>query len=366
MGIGMWRLRAGVMLLCGLVAGCETARYADNTYYDYYDAEITGGSGDAGEKCRQRSERGFWKEAVEACTFALSNPAITKRDRGQLEGYLVSAYVGLEEYDKALASANQQLAVYPNFHEALEDRARVYSLMKDDVRALADLGRALELEPRSTSAYVSRAIIYGTQDKLDLAMADLDRALEHDPNDAYAYRIRCRFKLHQGKLPEALSDCSQALELAPSYSLAKVEKGAAQYLTGDYRGAVDTLADFMSYQQEEPYGLLWLHLARRRLGIDDAAVLKEQAQRLDSGRWPALIVRYFEGQVSRETIESAKPDPDPELAGSRRCDIDYFVGEAEVVAGRVDEGRRLLKHAVAQCPSGHIAGVGARAALERM
>ena len=355
---------AAVVLLCGLVAGCET--YKDSSHYDYYGAAYGGGSADAGETCRNKADRGLWKEAVELCTSALADPAITMDDRATLDGYLVRAYFGLEEYEKALASANDIVAILPNSWDALETRAGVYAALEDYDRALADYNRAIEMEPRYNRAHLGRALVYGAQGKLDLAMADINVAVEHDWDDPQAYRVRCRLQIHRSEFIAAISDCNHALKLEPGYSVAKVEKGAALYFAGDYRGAADTLADFVTYQQDEPYGLLWLHLARRRLGIDDSAQLKEQVQRIDPGRWPALIVRYFAGTVSREVVENAKPDPDPKLAGTRQCAVEYFVGEAELVAGHADDGRRLLENAVAHCQSGDLLGVGARASLGRL
>ena len=360
----MWRWGAGVVVACGLMAGCETP---DNfSHYNFYDSAYGGGAADVGETCRLKTEHGLWKEAVEACASALSDPAITKSDRVLLDDYLVAAYFGLEEYDKALAPANDWVSLYPRSWDALETRGRVYAAMVDYDRALADFNRSIEVEPRYNHAHLGRAMVYGAQGKFDLAMTDLKIALERDPEDPQVFRFRCRVEIHQERFQQAIDDCNQALKLEPGYSIAKVEKGAAQYFAGDYRGAAGTLADFMSYQQEEPYGLLWLHLARRRLGIDDTAQLKEQAQRIDTGRWPALIVRYFEGQVSLDALESAKPDPDPKHAESRQCDVDYFAGESAIVAGKTDNGRRLLQHAAADCPSGHLSGVGARAAIGRL
>jgi lipoprotein NlpI len=360
----MRRWGAVVILLGGLVAGCATPQ--ESARYHFFGAAYGGGSADAGETCRTKTEHGLWKEAVEICTSALADPAVTPGDRSMLDHYLVVAYSGLEEYGKALAPANDMVAISPNSWEALETRAAVYGALEDYDRALADYTRSIEVDPQYNRAHLGRALVYGAQGKLDLALADIDIAVDRDWNDPHAYGARCRIRLHRSEFIEAVSDCNHALELAPGYSVAKVEKGAALYFAGDYRGAADTLADFVTYQQEEPYGLLWLHLARRRLGIDDAAQLKEQAQRVDPSRWPALIVRYFAGGVGREAVENAKPDPDPKLAGTRQCAVDYFVGEAELVAGHADDGRRLLERAVARCRSGDLLGVGARASLGRL
>ena len=283
-----------------------------------------------------------------------------------IDGYLAADYRGVKQYDKALKIYNDFLVDDPNDWGILEDRGATYAGMGDEVHALADLNRSIEIDPKYSTAYGPRGLLYATQGQYDLAFKDLDNAIAHNGKDVLAYEIRCRVHLDHGDFKQGIDDCNQALKLEPGFSLAKVEKGAGQYFAGDYRAAADTLADFMNYQQEEPFGLLWLHLAKRRLGEDDAAALETQAQRLDPRRWPTLIVRYYQGKVPAEALQTATADPDPKEAAARKCDVDYFTGEALLLDGKTDAARQHIEHAIATCPKDEISLVGARAELGRM
>jgi lipoprotein NlpI len=107
-------------------------------------------------------------------------------------------------------------------------------------------------------------------------------------------------------------------------------------------------ADFAGYTEVapgDPYGWLWLYLAEKKLGKDEASKLKELAARRDA--WPAMIIRHVAGLASAEEVLASVDVPDPKLKRLRLAEANYYLGELAFIAGNPARAETLFRSSLA-------------------
>jgi len=152
------------------------------------------------------------------------------------------ALIGLKQYKDAatrLESLGQAMV-----HAPAELRAEVFDqagqawLMAGGAeRAYAAESSALALTPDDHDLLVDRAEAAGTAGWYDKAAADLDRVLKGSPDRVDALVFRASAYRRLGRLDEALADVERALKLAPDSAPALLERGDIRRLKGDAEGA---------------------------------------------------------------------------------------------------------------------------------
>jgi lipoprotein NlpI len=133
----------------------------------------------------------------------------------------------------------------------------------------------------------------------------------------------------QGNFAEAVGHADTLL--ADGAEQYRLFRGTARYADGDLMKAAADFADYTRAAPGDPYGWLWLYLADRKLGKDDAAKLAEVAARRDA--WPAIIIRHIAGTASAEDVLAAADIPDPKLKQLRLAEANFYLGELAILAG---------------------------------
>jgi tetratricopeptide (TPR) repeat protein len=227
-------------------------------------------------------------------------------------------------------------------------RGRVALRLGRIKEAAEDFTRALEADPARISIRLQRARVWLHVGRFQDAVTDLDELTRRDPRDAQLYELRSQAHERLGhhdlaqadrkrssespqadpKLlnnrawmlangPASLRDLEWALELArknvaqaPGVANYLNTLGVAQYRVGQFAEAVASLEKSMAIEGEGPYNLLFLTMARSRLGQVDRA-------RADFGRamrgWRDVIVSDPELHVFQAEAQALLDGPAPEL-----------------------------------------------------
>src|SRR5208282_4610072 len=144
----------------------------------------------------------------------------------------------------------------------------------------------------------------------DSAIQDYDEAIRLEPDFAYPFNNRGLASLLEGQYDRAIQDYDQAIRLKSDYGLAFNNRGRAKFYLGRFTEAATDFQNYLSLKSSDAYAVLWLHLAKKRAGQDDAQAFAQQAGQIHSSKWPALLVNLFLGRSTPEQTLAAAPNPD--------------------------------------------------------
>ncbi len=183
--------------------------------------EATGG-GDTATHCLALAQIGIGEPNAGAAMLeklaATSHAAPAAR--ASMLDQATQAWLMAGNVDRAIASANQALALSPDDPDLLIDRAIAAGNLDRFADAIADLTQALTLDPRRADALTLRAAGWRQTGKLDSAQADVDAALRIDPDEPEALLERGILRQRRNDRAGARADWQRAAELAPDTSTA--------------------------------------------------------------------------------------------------------------------------------------------------
>ncbi len=279
--------------------------------------------------------------------------------------------------DVALAALDRALAANPGDSESFHRRAILHSDLGQTDLALSDYSEAIRLNPREAGALRGRAMLYRTLEQYPAARGDLDAAMAIGGDEKDNLFLHAQVNFLMGDYDGAAADCGRRLEIlnldtactglqwriammkgnfaaAVGYADTMVAshidqyrlfRGVAHYADGDLMKAAADFTDYTEAAPGDPYGWLWLYLADRKLGKDDAPKLKEIAARRDA--WPAMIIRHIAGLAKAEDVLAAVDVPDAKLKRLRLAEANYYLGELAALAGEPVRAEALYKSSLA-------------------
>lgn len=215
-------------------------------------------------------------------------------------------------------------------------------------------------------AYYNRGLAYHHEGRYDQAIADYDSAIEFNPDIAELYLNRGSAHELQGQYEQAIADDDAALRLRPDEAAAYRNRGFNRFALGNFAAAAADFERTVKLDPSDPYGVLWLHLVRGKLGKADREELSRNAAKIDRGKWPAPIVGLYLDERSPEQIRAAAAASDVAARQGRRCEAAFYIGEYELLRRNTGAGQRLLEEAVDACPHEFHQYAGALAELKRL
>jgi len=126
-----------------------------------------------------------------------------------------SAYVGMRQWDHALADFDRALSLDPKLPEAHRVRGNLWLEKGDYDRALADFDAATRQAPTVAAAWRDRGLTFLWRGEYDRALADLDEAIRLDKTDAVAFNNRGVVRMKRGESAQACADLREAIRLDP-------------------------------------------------------------------------------------------------------------------------------------------------------
>ncbi len=115
--------------------------------------------------------------------------------------------------DKALASFNQALELYPEYFQALTERGNLLMQHNKLAVALADFDRALLINDKHSPALRGAAYCNLQQRKYEVAVGQLEKSLLYEPKVALSHMLLGYARLSLKRYDEAKLSLGQALKL---------------------------------------------------------------------------------------------------------------------------------------------------------
>jgi lipoprotein NlpI len=252
---------------------------------------------------------------------------------------------------------------------AYMDRGNAYQDRGEYDRAIQDYGEAIHLKPQFELAIYDRANAYGSKGEYDHAIADYDQVIELAPGGDHAYFAyygRGYAFNAEGEYDRAIKDYDQAIRLNPDSASTFIVRGVANFLRANPALAVTDLRRSSELNPKITYSLLWLHLARTRLGESDSKELIKRSAKADLVGWPGPVLKFYLGRMTVDQMMAAAVNPDVDIEQRHLCDANFFAGEDALLHSHYFAARSQLEKAVNGCPLKNLHRDAAAAELKRL
>jgi tetratricopeptide (TPR) repeat protein len=277
------------------------------------------------------------------------------------------AYVYTGRLDLAFKDLNEAIKRQPDYGFAYRTRGHAYLNDNQDDKAIADETRAIALDPKDMEAHWLRAYAYRYRKKLiDKAIADYTHALAIDPSDSANRTSRAEAYEQVGRYDLAAADYSDWIRRNPKGSFGYWALGRLYLVQGKNDLAAANLAKAVSLKPADAYNVLWLHLARRRLGVDDAAELRTNITKLDKAIWPAPLVSYVTGKSDAAQLLAEADKGEGAAKATQTCEALLFLGQDNLTKGFKEDSVARLQAAQRSCAADTLEARLTRTELQRL
>jgi lipoprotein NlpI len=282
---------------------------------------------------------------------ALRGRSLAHQMRGDLNG--------------AIADASAALKIDPRDGEALMGRGNAYRFRGENDKALADYEEATRVAPQQPNAWLNRGALLMETGRLDAAIESFDKVIALNPRSVEAYNNRGAAASQKGDFARAAADLEEAIRLGPNYEEAYGNRAFVRLAVGDFAGAAADFDRLVQRGPQDPYRILWRHIARMRAGEADADFAFDAGPHL-SGPWPAPVLAFYLGSLAREKVMELGPDVDPADREGRRCEQAFYLGEHALASNDRAAAVSLMREAAEGCPLGFLERVAALGELRRL
>lgn len=305
--------------------------------------------------------------SVKACTALIQLPAKeSKQDIAALFYNRGAKYSSRSQYDLAIRDFDEAIRLKPDYAEALGKRGLAYARREQHDRAIQDFDEAIRLKADDADAFSHRGLTYANKGQYERAIPDYDQAIRLRPDDANHFRGRGLTYAMSGQYERAIRDYDQAIQLKPDDARSFTSRGEANFYLARWPEAAADLQRSFSLDPLQPYVMLWMHIAKKRNGGDDAQEFSRQVARADPSQWPAPIERLFLGLSSPDQVLAAAANADAQTQKEQRCEAAFYLGEYAILQQRMPDALSLLQQARETCPKTFVEYEGAVSELKRL
>ena len=314
--------------------------------------------------------QGRFSAAVGDLDHAIADGGLEKNDlafaylrRGIAREAMGDGKDAAEDVKQAVSLDPKLMDTYRQISAAMLERGKTES-------AVESFDQAMALDPKSAKSYLERGVARMARGRIDDAIADFDKALEIDPYLAVAFQHRGDARFHRGLDREAIEDFDRVLELDAHVAPALKARALAEFKLGHFEDAAHDFADSVKADATDPYAVLWLYLAHRRVATpadtETSVALMKQMSALTSTAWPAPVLRFYTGQSTETTLRAAAQNGDAKQRLRQACDAAFYAGEQALIARDATMAATRLQEAAAGCPAVTAESVLAKAELTRL
>jgi tetratricopeptide (TPR) repeat protein len=176
--------------------------------------------------------------AIPACTRLIKTEKLDPATRSAALAGRATAYWRKQDYDGAIADANEAIQLNPNNSKAYARRGACYFGKGDHERALADTNKAIDIDPANFRAYTNRGIFYASRRDYERAIADATKAIQINPKFPNPYSVRGNAYQGKGDQDRAIADITKAIALDPKSGGAYVSRANIHVRRGDFERAI--------------------------------------------------------------------------------------------------------------------------------
>jgi tetratricopeptide (TPR) repeat protein len=265
---------------------------------------------------------GRYGEAVASAQRALELAGQDNLEaQSRANAFLSEAYFDLEQYDRALSTANRAIEANPESYEGYRNRAIIVQNTQFDFdAALQDLQTAYELAPNLPYITVDLAVVR-SRDDLDAAIALLTEVLDLNPRNVPALQWLGSFYLNAVGDPNQAADyLTRCVDADPTNITCHYVLGRSQVRTEQYSLAADSFKRTVDLGTTNPYHYWWAGRAQVLLGSCPGATsyLQTGYQMAQQAEDDTLIADYEDqmrscqllAEATEEATEEATVEPE--------------------------------------------------------
>lgn len=243
-------------------------------------------------------------------------------------------------------------------------RANWHEKSGDLKTARAELDAVARQAERWPDAYQGLAAFLWRRGDLTGAVENYETALSFGaPADTRADLALLRLQMGDDRAAQALA--AQVIkEDAKSWRALNL-RAQTEFDLGAFGQAAADIERSLAVNPDQPYRLLWLHLARAYGGKDDTKELAANAAKADLDKWPGPILALYLGKIDDAHADAAAARGDSEKAKKdQACELNFHRAQMARLARRADEARTRLEQAKRECEDISYEHSAARAQLE--
>ena len=211
------------------------------------------------------------------------------KDDIELKNLLGALYYSDGQYDKAIETANEILAIEPDNMDALELISMSTKAKGDKAGYKAASDRILAADPYNASVNIQKAEEYAVNKKYKMARDSYKKALKGDPNNTDALFGYAQMSYYTDDIKTAQETFQQILDKDPENAAALAYMGKLAYEDENYLRATKYVQDAL---KQDPYNYdYWMDYGtylRYQGKFDDAAKAWKKAAELD----PTYFLAY--------------------------------------------------------------------------
>ncbi len=152
---------------------------------------------------------------------------------------LIGLYIGKKENKRALAAANDAVAVMPERPEILDAAGRAQQSAEDYNQALATYRKLAVLKPDAVLPYLRMAEVQMAAKDKDGALESLRKALQVNPDSIDAQRGIMRIELERGRAREALAVARDVQKRKPKEAIGYLLEGDVHVANKSWPEAIE-------------------------------------------------------------------------------------------------------------------------------
>jgi tetratricopeptide (TPR) repeat protein len=155
--------------------------------------------------------------------------------------------------EKAMASFNQALEIYPGYFQALTDRGNLLMQQNKLTEAMGDFERALQINGQYSPALRGAGYCNIQQRKYEIAIGLLEKSLIYEPKIALSHMLLGYANLSLNRYEQAKRELEQALKLGPD-SVVRARVYLAEVLAHEqkFKEAADEIRSYLKLKPEAP------------------------------------------------------------------------------------------------------------------
>lgn len=226
-------------------------------------------------------------------------------------------------YDDAIDAYRRALEIVPDSTKVLYNLGNTYSIAERFQEAEETYRHAIRITPKDDRCWNNLGNVLVSLERYEEAREAYHTALEINPHHRYAISSLAHLEAETGRLKEAQAAYDRALQLHPESSSLHRYRGLTSMQLRQRKRAIEDLTRSIEIDPGDQYARLFLWLLYRRAGNRDQAkrVLSSPEVSTDANRWPATLLRYYAGEISRDDLLTAATDD------QKKCEAYYYIGE---------------------------------------
>ncbi len=174
-------------------------------------------------------------DQIKGCTGLIAS-WITRERKATAYYNRGNAYVGKNDFTRAIADYTDALANKPGYSQALFNRAVAQRISGNAQLAIADYSSVIALTPGDADAFAGRGMAYAKLVQYDKALADFNQAITLKPDHLTALTQRGHYAVRAQQWATAIADYETVLSLQKTNAEAYYGRGVAKVYAGDVMG----------------------------------------------------------------------------------------------------------------------------------